>query len=202
MKAVPATRLIAFVSIVVVGCAVDLATKQWVFSWLGMPGHSPSYWLIENLLGFTTSLNEGALFGMGQGRVSLFAAMSMLAAIGISYWLFVAGAAKDWMLTIALGMVTGGILGNLYDRLGMPGLKWSPPDLRSHAPGDPVFAVRDWIHFRIHALDYNWPLFNIADSLLVCGAGLLILHSILSDLKAKHPTDQPSSPQPTVANPS
>lgn len=202
MKAVPASRLIAFVSIVALGCAVDLATKHYMFSWLGMPGHSPSYWLIDSLLGFTISLNEGALFGMGQGRVNLFAALSIVAAIGITYWLFIAGAARDWLLTISLGMVTGGILGNLYDRLGLPGLKWTPPDLRHHAPGDPVFAVRDWIHFRIDALDYNWPLFNIADSLLVCGAGLLILHSLLSDLKAKRPTDQPVGPQPTAANPS
>jgi signal peptidase II len=157
MKAVSATRLVAFVSIVAVGCAADLATKNYMFSWLGMPGHSPSYWLIDHLLGYTTSLNEGALFGMGQGRVNLFAALSILAAIGIIYWLFVAGAAKDWFLTIALGMVTGGILGNLYDRLGMPGLKWVPPDLRGHAVGEPVFAVRDWIHYRIHALDYNCP---------------------------------------------
>jgi signal peptidase II len=201
MKAVPATRPIAFVSIAAVGCAADLASKHFVFDWLGMPGHSRTYWLIDNLLGFTTSLNEGALFGMGQGRVSLFAALSIFAAVGIGVWLFVAGAAKDWMLTIAMGMVTGGILGNLYDRLGMPGLQWTPPDLRSHASGDPVFAVRDWIHFRIHAFDYNWPLFNIADSLLVCGAGLLILHSILSDLKAKRRTDQTSVPQP-AANPS
>lgn len=201
MKAVPASRPIAFVSIAGIGCALDLATKHYLFAWLGMPGERPSYWLIDNLLGFTTSLNEGALFGMGQGRVNLFAGMSILAAIGIVYWLFIAGAAQDWLLTIALGLVTGGILGNLYDRLGMPGLTWTPPDLRSHAPGDPVFAVRDWIHFRIHALDYNWPLFNIADSLLVCGAGLLILHSILSDVRAKRRAER-AALQPPVANPS
>lgn len=198
MKAVPASRYFAFLVIATLGFAIDLATKSWLFAWLGMPGQNASYWLVDEIFGFTTSLNEGALFGMGQGKVNLFAMLSVVAAIGILYWLFWAGAAQDWLLTIALGAVTAGIFGNLYDRLGMPGLVWTPPDLRGHAPGEPVFAVRDWIHFKIDTLHFDWPIFNIADSLLVCGAGLLIVHSIWGDLSAK----QQASPQPNAANPS
>ena len=195
---VPASRYVVFLLIAAIGCAVDLATKSWLFNWLGMPGQQPSYWIVDQVFGFTISLNEGALFGMGQGRVNLFAILSVIAAIGIVYWLFWSGAAYDWLLTIALGAVTAGIFGNLYDRLGLPGLKWALPDLRGHQIGDPVFAVRDWIHFKIDALKFDWPIFNIADSLLVCGAGLLIWHSLRSDASAK----QTATPQPTVANPS
>ena len=47
------------------------------------------WWLWQNVFGFQTSLNEGALFGMGQGFWPVFAALSVIAAIGILVWLFV-----------------------------------------------------------------------------------------------------------------
>jgi signal peptidase II len=43
----------------------------------------------------------------------------------------------------------------------------------------PTNAVRDWILLRYGA--FTWPNFNIADSLLVCGAGLLLWHSFWHD---------------------
>jgi signal peptidase II len=69
----------------------------------------------------------------------------------------------------------GGILGNLFDRLGMHGLKWGDDTL--HRAGDTVHAVRDWLHFKIDGV-VDWPIFNIADSLLVCGAALLVWHAL------------------------
>jgi len=116
----------------------------------------------------TTSLNDGALFGIGKGFVAGFAALSVAAAIFVLYWLFYAGAARDWMLTLTLGLITAGIFGNLYDRLGLHHLS---------SQGERVFAVRDWLHFKIDGL-VDWPIFNIADSLLVCGAALLIWHAM------------------------
>ena len=145
-----------------------------------MPAARPTEWLIDNVFGFTTSLNKGALFGIGQGQVALFAALSVVALLGILYWLFVSGAAHDLLLTIALGSVCAGIFGNLYDRLGLPGLTWDSPDRR----GEAVYAVRDWLHFQIQGL-IDWPIFNIADSLLVCGAGLLIWHAFRAELNAR-----------------
>jgi signal peptidase II len=181
MKAVPLSRSLAFVVIACLGCAVDLATKYWAFSALGnqaigdFPDGGHTHWLWHGVFGFQTSLNEGALFGLGQGFVPVFAGLSILAAIAIFVWLFYAGAAHDWMLTIALGCVTGGIFGNLYDRLGMPHLVWNGID-GVHAPGSSVYAVRDYIlvMFGSHA----WPNFNIADSLLVCGAILLFWQTL------------------------
>ncbi len=177
MKAVPLNRYLIFFSIATVGCALDLATKSYVFSWLGtLSGRV--WWVIPDVFGFQTSLNEGALFGMGQGMVPLFAAASILAAVGISVWLFVFRAAHDCLLTIALGCVMAGVFGNLYDRLGLPGLTW-PEGFPPHAPGDAVFAVRDFILVMIG--DWPWPTFNIADSLLVSGAILLAWHAIRSE---------------------
>ena len=179
MKAVPRSRYIAFVAIAAIGCFVDLVTKEWIFARMGMPFDQPSHWLVPDIFGFTISLNEGALFGIGQGQVPLFAALSIVAALGILYWLFFAGAAHDWLLTVALGSVTAGIFGNLYDRVGLPGLKWNFATA-GHAVGDPVYAVRDWLHFKIDGV-IDWPIFNIADSLLVCGAALLVWHAIRSE---------------------
>jgi len=175
MRAVPPNRYIVFSFIAVAGCVIDLATKSWMFGHLGWP-NTPVWWIIPEVFGFRTSENTGALFGFGQGWVWVFSALSVVAAVGIVVWLFYAGAARDWLLTIALGCVTAGISGNLYDRFGLHGLKWYPghPD---HLPGEPVYAVRDWIHVMIGT--YAWPTFNIADSLLVCGAILLVWHALL-----------------------
>jgi signal peptidase II len=123
-------------------------------------------------VGFQTSLNEGALFGIGQGNVWLFTLLSFVALAAIPLWLFYARMAMDWILTIAMGCVTAGILGNLHDRLGMHGLKWADPDRL----GQPVHAVRDFVLLQIND-SWRWPNFNVADSLLVCGAGLLLWHA-------------------------
>ena len=180
MTAVPVNRYAVFFAIAVAGCAIDLVTKTRLFAWLGMPGEKPSYWLWDGVFGFTTSLNEGALFGIGQGQVALFVLLSLVAAGGIVVWLFWTGAAHDWLLTIALGCVMSGIFGNLYDRLGFPGLKWNFPN-QLHRVGDPVYAVRDWLHFKVDPIGLNWPIFNIADSMLVCGAALLVWHALRAE---------------------
>ena len=177
MTAVPANRYAVFFSLAIAGWLIDLATKHWIFSWLGGPRERPVWWLWPDRLGFQTSLNEGALFGMGQGMVVVFSALSIVAAAGILFWLFFAGAAQDLLLTVALGLVTAGIFGNLFDRLGLPGLRWKHPWIidNLHQVGEPVYAVRDWILVMIG--NWPWPTFNVADSLLVCGAILLVWHA-------------------------
>ena len=178
MKAVPASRSLVFILIAGVGCAADLIAKKWVFGWLGMPGpNSRTHWFWTNVVGFQTSLNEGALFGLGQGMVPIFAGLSVAAAVGILIWLFYGGAARDWLLTIALGCVTAGIFGNLHDRLGLMNLIW-PLNDGVHFAGQSVHAVRDYVLVKIGS--WSWPNFNIADSLLVSGAILLFWHAFRS----------------------
>ena len=60
-----------------------------------------------------TLFNQGALFGIGQGLGWLFAALSILTAAGIVYWLFIRGEARSWWLTVTLGLILAGALGNL-----------------------------------------------------------------------------------------
>jgi len=177
---VPKSRYFAFLSVATIGCLIDLLTKRWVFDWLGAPGpDSRIYWLWPKYIAFQTSLNEGALFGVGQGMVVLFAILSVVAAVGIPIWLFCAGAAVDWLLCVALGCVTAGIFGNLYDRLALHGLTWNDPP----RVGEPARAVRDFVLFQVNN-NLRWPNFNVADSMLVCGAGLLLWHSFRTPASA------------------
>lgn len=178
-RSVPRSRLIVFALIAAGGCAADLWTKHVMFAWPKLnQGDGAIHWVLPGLAGFQTSLNEGALFGMGQGGQFWFAGISILAAIAIPAWLFGRGHARDWWMTIVFAGILGGVLGNLYDRLGLHGLAWGV-DFQAREPhevGDSVYAVRDWILLQASET-LRWPNFNIADSLLVIGALLLLLRA-------------------------
>ena len=178
-----------FLLLASLGFLIDLGTKSWIFSRLWPPTFDkPAYlWLWEGHIGLQVSLNQGAVFGIGQGWVFWFALLSILAVGGILYWLFVLGEAKDWWLTVALGGITAGIFGNLYDRLGLHGLRWPEGLIGGNQPGSPIYAVRDWILIQWNDT-WRWPNFNIADSLLVLGAILLFWHAYMTKSKPSPPT--------------
>lgn len=166
----PANRYVWFFSIAIAGLAIDLGSKHSVFSDLGWPGKSD--WTTQFFGGwstfcFYTSINEGALWGIGQGFTGVFAALSVLAIGGVLTWLFKYRAAQSLWLTISLAFVMGGTIGNLYDRLGMHGMQ--------NPAGAPVYGVRDFLLFTFG--DFHWPIFNFADVFLVTGAIMLGLHS-------------------------
>lgn len=176
-----------FLVMTAAAAAADLASKSWMFRALGMPGESPAVPLVPPVLVLETNLNEGALFGMGQGMGALFATVSVAAIFGILALVARPSTRADrWVLT-ALGLIVGGIVGNLYDRLGLAGLRWHAPAERI---GQPVLAVRDWIHFEIPGL-LDWPIFNLADSWLVIGAVMLLISSFTTHDPAETETAQP-----------
>lgn len=182
---IPRNRWVVFLTIALLGAAADLLTKQWMFSWRGLPGTQDPWWLIENYVGIETAVNPGAVFGMGAGRGLLFASLSVVAGIGIMVWLFALRAAHQWWLTIALACVMAGIFGNLYDRLG---LWWFP-----EYPQEWKSGVRDWILFQASPA-WKWPNFNIADSLLVTGAGMLLWQSFFPNNSTDRPTHTKRAP--------
>ena len=123
-------------------------------------------------------VNQGALFGMAQSNGHLannfFAVVSLLAAAAITYWSTRRSLVKDRWLCAALGLILAGTLGNLYDRLVFGG-------------------VRDFLHWH-YAVD--WPVFNLADCCLVCGAGLLLLQALAT---RPAPVPAPESAAPAEA---
>jgi signal peptidase II len=190
LNGVPLNRAVVFLLVAALILAGDLWSKSLVFRDLGYPGTdldpvvrgthsvfaaprghegtSVAYldgWLAFRLL---TSFNRGALWGVGQGYTWLFAALSAAAVIGIPTWLFAFKAARSWWLTVALGLILGGTLGNLYDRIGLPGC--------IDENGLTVAAVRDFLLFTFGT--FHWPVFNFADVSLVTGAGMLVVHSL------------------------
>jgi signal peptidase II len=189
MDRIRSSRYLLFAAPAGLGCAADLATKAWFFASPQLRSGAV-YWLWPGHAGVQLSWNEGALFGIGQGQVWLFVALSIAAAAAIPAWLFLFGAARDALLTFALGCVAAGVLGNLYDRLGLHGEVWPPHDPRA---GQVVHAVRDWILWQVSDR-WRWPNFNIADSLLVVGAGILAIHAVMFSGVAKELPKNGSTP--------
>ena len=150
----------------VLGLTGDLLLKSWAFP-DGVPaaaaGHQlpigrnpadpdvPMWPVIPNVLGFTTTVNQGAVFGKFQGHVSLFLGFSLVA-MAIIVWVFGTSGRKQWLVHIALGLIAAGALGNMYDRAVFHG-------------------VRDMLRFYVNWYPY---IFNLADVLLCVGVPLLI----------------------------
>jgi signal peptidase II len=189
---IPASRVILFVLLTAVALTVDLTSKSLVFNDLGYPGADPKptaagthdrfrfpvthegesipYINVDHVISFRllTSFNRGALWGLGQDYTWVFAALSMAAVVGIPVWLFGFSAARSLWLTIALALILGGTLGNLYDRMGLHGCR--------DTKGLPLPAVRDFLLFTFGS--FHWPVFNFADVFLVTGASMLVVHSL------------------------
>ncbi len=98
--------------VAVVGLGFDLWTKDWAFRTLS---HDQPRVIVDNLLSLQLSLNPGALFGIGAGFAPIFVGASVLALLFVLY-LFANSGTGRWSMHIALGLVLGGALGNLYDR--------------------------------------------------------------------------------------
>ena len=184
-------------SLAFLGLATDQFSKYSVFSWLAdIENHtyvllrlSPDkgFQLHTQYLAASTPehpvpyVNHGALFGLFEDRKEIanaaFALISLIAAVAIVYWSSYRVTARDPWLCAALGLILGGTLGNLYDRLVFGG-------------------VRDFLHWNYL---YDWPVFNAADCCLVCGAGLLLLQACWGQPNLD--TDKPVEPAATAKLP-
>ena len=151
------------------GTSFDLVTKSIVFSRVGPPP-APSVAIVPHILELQTSHNTGALWGFGAtlpGSSMIFAALSVIAAIVICYYLFILGASSSRVLTVALGLIMAGAMGNCYDRLAL-----------GH--------VRDFVHFHVDAIGFDCAIFNFADNMLIAGAITLVLFALRPE---KSPSD-------------
>lgn len=101
--------------------------------------------------------NPGAAFSFladqGGWQVFFFSAVSILVSAGIVYWMYTTSA-KNRILSVGLALILAGAIGNLYDRLTI----------------GKVVDFIDWYY-----QDYHWPAFNIADSVILVGAVLMLI---------------------------
>ena len=151
-----------YFSLSAVVLAVDLYTKQLV---QGAFAYGESF-SINTYFDLVRYHNEGAAFSFlaqaGGWQKSFFTAVALLAIVVMSYLIQKHRTEKLFCLSLAL--VIGGAAGNVYDRLTLG-------------------YVVDFIS--LHYQDFYWPAFNVADSGICLGVGLLILDSFKRPSSAK-----------------
>lgn len=118
--------------------------------------------------------NRGAAFSMLEGRIGLIVAAGVLISLGIVLTERRAKGRLPILLGTALAMPLGGAIGNLIDRLRFG-------------------YVVDYLDFRL----IQFPVFNLADSAITIGIGLLMLRSLLPEKPgAETVPAQPADPTP------
>lgn len=142
--------------------ACDVATKIAIDANLTYADRVP---VIDGFFYLTHVRNTGAAFGLLADapkalRQVLFIGVAFVA-VGIIGSFFRQLSPGDRLASLALGLILGGALGNLTDRL-----------FRGE--------VVDFLHFRLWR-GYAWPDFNIADTAVVIGVGLLVLELLASE---------------------
>jgi signal peptidase II len=109
--------------------------------------------LLGGALYLLETRNAGAAFSVGTGATIV---LTVVALIVIAVIVRAARRMRSKAWAVALGLILGGALGNLIDRL-----------FRSPGPGRG--HVVDWISL-FSSDGHIWPVFNLADSSIVCGA--------------------------------
>ncbi len=186
-------------TLAVLGFLADQGTKYGMFRWLHGPSFEGRYEVVPGVFRLIAQfietppaadswrgplqawngphlprVNHGALFGLGNDYQiyanSFFALVSVAAALAIALWSTRPSTARDGWLCAALGLILAGTTGNLFDRVVFGG-------------------VRDFLYFYW----IEWPVFNVADCFLVCGAGLLLLQAFLTPTEDKVKAHEPAA---------
>lgn len=129
---------------------LDLATKAWAVSQLA---NREPVKIFGSFFQLTFVRNSGAAFSFASNATLFLSLFGIVVAVGVIYFAPKI-TSKGW--SVVLGLVMGGVLGNLMDRIFR-----EPAFLRGH--------VIDWMQLP------NWPVFNIADSAIVVAAGLAMI---------------------------
>jgi lipoprotein signal peptidase len=175
-------RVAVLLGVAVAVLALDIISKVIVVATLSdrLPVH-----LVGTLLMLTESRNPGAAFSIGGPSETI-----IFTAIAVGVVTFIIRSAHrihSLAWAVAFGLLLGGAMGNLTDRI-------------FRSPGPFRGWVVDWIELP------HWPVFNLADSAIVCGVALIVLLAALGhrlDGTAEHgppvsggPSAQPDRPCP------
>ena len=156
MKKLKPIYYIVFTAVIIGGIVLDQLSKLLAVKLLAPIGSVP---LWEGVLHLTYVENRGAAFGMLAEHRWVFMSISTIAIIAIALYLY-SGRNTSKLYTSALMLIVSGGIGNMIDRIALG-------------------YVVDFIDFAL----IDFAVFNIADSLVCIGAGLLILSLVLDIIK-------------------
>jgi len=143
----------------------DQLAKAWVVANVPPESYADRIPIVEGFFYISHARNPGAAFGLmidwaPQWRMLVFAiAFSLASAVVLSFYRGLAP--RDRFNACALGLILGGAMGNLTDRI-----------IRGE--------VVDFLHFRLWG-DRAWPDFNLADCFIVVGVAALMLELLASE---------------------
>ena len=107
------------------------------------------------------TFNRGVSFGMFSGasvwQPWVLSGLSVVIVVGLLFWL---RGQTRWLPALSIGLIVGGAIGNVVDRLH-------------------IGAVVDFLD--VHAFGWHWPAFNVADSGITVGVVLLVLDGLFWD---------------------
>jgi len=138
---------------------LDQASKAMVLAFFGEPGCALHRVVVTSFLDLVLTCNAGVSFGLlnRTGVNSLvFSLFAALVVVVLVFWLARVRATR---LAVAIGLIIGGAIGNVIDRLRFG-------------------AVIDFLYF--HAGSWYWPAFNLADSAICLGVAAMLLDGLLS----------------------
>jgi signal peptidase II len=161
--------------------ALDIASKALVVATLS---DRPPIRLLGGLLTLRESRNSGAAFSIGTSMTAVF---TLIAVAVIVFILRTSRRIYSLPWAVALGLLLGGAMGNLTDRI-------------FRFPGPFRGWVVDWIQVP------DWPVFNLADSAIVCGGVLMVLiaargNRIDGKVQATELPPRPEQPRPEQPRP-
>ena len=143
--------------LVVTMVGLDQLSKWWILTVVMQP---PQRIPVTGFFDLVLVMNRGVSFGMLGGAPEWVAAALIVFAVALAVGLFIwMWRAENMLLALSLGLVIGGAIGNVIDRIRFG-------------------AVVDFLDFYVG--DYHWPAFNVADSAITVGVVLLILDSLKS----------------------
>ena len=152
-------RPFLFICGVLSGVALDQITKSLVRGWLPLGGRHP---VIEGWFHFTNQHNTGVAFSLLADYPNCILLFSMAVIVGVAWWYATTWRTSHPAYLWAQGLILSGTAGNVIDRVRFG-------------------YVRDFLHFCPKLpLIGEWPVFNLADTFLCVGVGIIVVAQIVT----------------------
>jgi signal peptidase II len=151
------------VGVVVAVLVADQLSKLWILEHFSAVGQSMH---VTDFFDIVLVANHGVSFGLFNNGAAInaiiFSLLAAIIVIALVVWLFRGPGAA---LSAAIGLVIGGAIGNVVDRLRLG-------------------AVVDFLDF--HLGTWHWPAFNVADAAICIGVGLMLIDGLIGRREASN----------------